>query len=121
MKEKLMAMYEAQMIDVSGLLKAVERGWVTIEDVVEIVGEDNALSFIMAAKLAEISNMCNAVIVAGVDIELGEESVHFNPVSYTHLDVYKRQVLCIILVSLLPTPLLKLLFLVWTSLPRAMW
>lgn len=78
MKEKLMAMYEAQMIDVSGLLKAVERGWVTIGDVVEIVGEDNALSFIMAAKLAEISNMCNAVIVAGVDIELGEESVHFN-------------------------------------------
>lgn len=78
MKEKLMAMYEAQMIDASGLLKAVERGWVTIEDVVEIVGEDNALSFIMAAKLDEISNMCNAVIVAGVDIELGEESVHFN-------------------------------------------
>lgn len=78
MKEKLMAMYEAQMIDASGLLKAVERGWVTIEDVVEIVGEDNALSFIMAAKLAEISNMCNTVIVAGVDIELGEESVHFN-------------------------------------------
>lgn len=78
MKEKLMAMYEAQMIDASGLLKAVERGWVTIEDVVEIVGEDNALSFIMAAKLAETSNMCNAVIVAGVDIELGEESVHFN-------------------------------------------
>lgn len=78
MKEKLMAMYEAQMIDASGFLKAVERGWVTIEDVVEIVGEDNALSFIMAAKLAEISNMCNAVIVAGVDIELGEESVHFN-------------------------------------------
>ena len=78
MKEKLMAMYEAQMIDASGLLKAVERGWVTIEDVVEIVGEDNALSFIMAAKLAEISNMCNAVIVAGVYIELGEESVHFN-------------------------------------------
>lgn len=78
MKEKLMAMYETQMIDASGLLKAVERGWVTIEDVVEIVGEDNALSFIMAAKLAEISNMCNAVIVAGVDIELGEEGVHFN-------------------------------------------
>lgn len=78
MKEKLMAMYEAQMIDASGLLKAVERGWVTIGDVVEIVGEDNALSFIVAAKLAEISNMCNAVIVAGVDIELGEESVHFN-------------------------------------------
>ena len=78
MKEKLMAMYEARMIDASGLLKAVERGWVTIEDVVEIVGEDNALSFIMAAKLAEISNMRNAVIVAGVDIELGEESVHFN-------------------------------------------
>lgn len=78
MKEKLMAMYEAQMIDAAGLLKAVERGWVTIADGVEIVGEDNALSFIMEAKLAEISKMCNAVIVAGVDIELGEETIHFN-------------------------------------------
>ena len=78
MKEKLKAMYEAQMVDASGLLKAIERGWVTISDVVEIIGEDNALSFIKTAKLAEISNMCNAVIVSGVDIVLGEETVHFN-------------------------------------------
>lgn len=32
----------------------------------------------MAAKLAEISKVCNAVIVAGVDITLGDETVHFN-------------------------------------------
>lgn len=78
MKEKLIGMYENGVIDTAGLLRAVERGWVTIAEVVEIVGEDNALSVIMTAKLSEISKMCNAVIVAGVDITLGEEIVHFN-------------------------------------------
>lgn len=78
MKNKMKTMYQTQVVDTTGLLKAVERGWITITDVVEIVGEDNALSVIMAAKLSEISKMCNAVIVAGVDIELGEETVHFN-------------------------------------------
>ena len=78
MKNKMKTMYQTQVVDTNGLLKAVERGWITITDVVEIVGEDNALSVIMAAKLSEISKMCNAVIVAGVDIELGEETVHFN-------------------------------------------
>ena len=32
----------------------------------------------MSAKLSEISNACNAVIVNGVDIKFGEENVHFN-------------------------------------------
>lgn len=78
MKKKLMDMYKSGVIDTVGLLKAVERGWVTIAEVVEIVGEDNALSVIMTAKLSEISKVCNAVIVAGIDIAFGDENVHFN-------------------------------------------
>lgn len=78
MKEKLRSMYEANIIEAGGLLNAVGRGWITLDDVVEIVGEDNSLSVVMSAKLAEISKACNAVIENGVDIKLGEESVHFN-------------------------------------------
>ena len=78
MKEKLRSMYEANIIEADGLLNAVGRGWITLDDVVEIVGEDNSLSVVMSAKLAEISKACNAVIESGVDIKLGEESVHFN-------------------------------------------
>lgn len=78
MKEKLRSMYEANIIEADGLLNAVSRGWITLDDVVEIVGEDNSLSVVMSAKLAEISKACNTVIENGVDIELGEESVHFN-------------------------------------------
>ena len=55
MKEKLKAMYQSGVIDMNGLLKAVERDWVTMEDVIEIVGEDNSLAVIKAAKIAEIS------------------------------------------------------------------
>lgn len=78
MKKKLMDMYKSGVIDTVGLLKAVERGWITIAEVVEIVGEDNAISVIMTAKLSEISKVCNAVIVAGIDITFGDENVHFN-------------------------------------------
>ena len=46
MKEKLKAMYQSGAIDMNSLLKAVERGWVTMEDVIEIVGEDNSLAII---------------------------------------------------------------------------
>lgn len=78
MKEKLRNMYEEGLIDTTGLLNAVAKNWITIADVIEIVGEDNALSVVMSAKLSEISNACNAVIVNGVDIKFGEETVHFN-------------------------------------------
>lgn len=77
MKEKLRNMYEEGLLD-TGLLNAVAKDWITITDVIEIVGEDNALSVVMSAKLSEISNACNAVIVNGVDIKFGEENVHFN-------------------------------------------
>ena len=78
MKEKLTNMYEEGLLDTTGLLNAVAKDWITITDVIEIVGEDNALSVVMSAKLSEISNACNAVIVNGVDIKFGEENVHFN-------------------------------------------
>lgn len=78
MKEKLKAMYQSGAIDMNGLLKAVERGWVTMEDVIEIVGEDNSLAIIKAAKIAEISKSCNTIIVAGIDLELTQGAVHFN-------------------------------------------
>lgn len=78
MKEKLRNMYEESLIDTTALLNAVAKNWITIADVIEIVGEGNALSVVMSAKLSEISNACNAVIVNGVDIKFGEETVHFN-------------------------------------------
>ena len=78
MKEKLRNMYEESLIDTTALLNAVAKNWITIADIIEIVGEDNALSVVMSAKLSEISNACNAVIVNGVDIKFGEETVHFN-------------------------------------------
>lgn len=78
MKEKLKNMYEEHLIDSAGLLNAVAKNWITITDVIEIVGEDSALSIVMSAKLSEISTACNAVIINGVDIKLGEETVHFN-------------------------------------------
>ena len=78
MKEKLRNMYEEGLLDTTGLLNAVGKDWIPITDVIEIVGEDNALSVVMSAKLSEISNACNAVIVNGVDIKFGEENVHFN-------------------------------------------
>ncbi len=78
MKEKLKRMYADSAIDSPRLLKAVQRGWISMEDVVEIVGEENSADVIRTAKLAEISAACNAVITAGIDLELTEGPVHFN-------------------------------------------
>lgn len=78
MKEKIREMYNNEVISASGLLNAVARGWITMEDAGDIVGEDNLLAITRAAKLSEISKTCNAVIVNGVDIELNGETVHFN-------------------------------------------
>ena len=61
-----------------GLLKAVTMGLITVEDAIEIIGGDDSLSIIKAAKLKEISDACNKVIVAGIDLELSEGTVHFN-------------------------------------------
>ena len=78
MKERLKNLYESGELTPAKLLAAVAKGWVTVEDVVGIIGEDNATEVIRGAKIAEIAATCNAVIVAGFDITLGEETEHFN-------------------------------------------
>lgn len=84
MKNKLREMYEngkvgiEPAISADGLLKAIAKKWIALEDAVEIIGEDSALDVVKAAKLKEISAACNAVIVAGIDLELSEGTVHFN-------------------------------------------
>lgn len=78
MKERLKNLYQNGELTPAGLLSAIGNGWLTVADVVEIVGEDNATDVIRSAKVAEISAACNAVIVAGFDIELAGETEHFN-------------------------------------------
>lgn len=78
MKEKLRELYSNGTLTVNGLLNAAAKSWITIEDVVEIVGEDDATEVVRAAKLSEISSSCNAVIVAGVDVETSNGTNHFN-------------------------------------------
>ena len=84
MKDKLREMYENGLrgiepsISANGLLKAVANGWITTEDAVEILGSDNALETVRAAKLLEISKACNAAIIAGVDVPIGDRRDHFN-------------------------------------------
>lgn len=84
MKERLKQLYENGLnggtpaITIEGLLKAVTNGWITTNDVVEIVGEDSALDVIRAAKTREISKTCNAIIVAGIDVQIGDRTDHFN-------------------------------------------
>lgn len=78
MKDKLREMYAAKMITESGLLNAVSKSWITLEDAVEILGEENAIEIMRNAKLAEISKICNIIIEQGFDIEFNGESVHFN-------------------------------------------
>mgnify|MGYP003268716438 CR=1 FL=1 len=78
MKDKLKEMYADHMITESGLLNAVLKSWITIEDAVEILGEENAVEIVKNAKLAEISKACNVIIESGFDIEFNGESVHFN-------------------------------------------
>lgn len=78
MKEQLRRLYQTGVIGVDELLKAVAKTSVTLEDAIEIVGEDSAAELIKTAKLSEISQACNTAIISGIDLELGEETVHFN-------------------------------------------
>lgn len=84
MKNKLREMYEngksgiEPSISADGLLKAISKKWITLEDAVEIIGGEDSLPVVKAAKLKEISDACNSVIVTGIDLELNEGTVHFN-------------------------------------------
>lgn len=78
MKDKLRELYNNGSIGEKGISKAVSDGWITVEDAVEIIGNDNALEFIKNAKVEEISKACNSVIVAGVDVQIQGRKDHFN-------------------------------------------
>ena len=55
MKERLKNLYQNGEITAAGLLSAVANGWLTVADMVEMVGEDNATEVVRNAKIAEIS------------------------------------------------------------------
>ena len=84
MKEKLRELYQngqagiTPCISANGLLKAVANGWITLDDAVEIIGSEDTLPIVRAAKLKEISIACNETIVNGVDLTFDGETVHFN-------------------------------------------
>jgi hypothetical protein len=84
MKNNLKELYQNGLngktpaISEDGLLAAVTKGLITVDDLVEILGEDNALSTVRSAKLKEISVACNATIVHGIDVTIGDRTDHFN-------------------------------------------
>ena len=82
-KNYIAQLYHDKTITSKGVLNAIVRGWITIADAVDIFGDDNAVETVRAAKLMEISKACNTVIVAGVDVPVGDQSQgvhmeHFN-------------------------------------------
>lgn len=84
MKDRLNILYKngqnglSPSISASGLLNAAARSWITIEDAVEIIGSDQSMEIIRAAKIAEISAACNTVIVSVIDLIWADGPVHFN-------------------------------------------
>ena len=82
-KNYIAQLYHNKTITSKGVLNAITKGWITIADAVDIFGDDNAVETVRAAKLMEISKACNTVIVAGVDVPVGDQSQgahmeHFN-------------------------------------------
>ena len=77
-KNYIAQLYNDKVLTSVGVLNSIQKGWITTEDAVEILGSDTALDTIRTAKLLEISKACNAVIVAGIDVQIGERTDHFN-------------------------------------------
>lgn len=77
-KEYIERLFRDGKLTETGVLQAITKGWITVEDAVSILGNDNAVETIRAAKLLEISKACNATIIAGVDVAIGERIDHFN-------------------------------------------
>lgn len=77
-KNDMARLYEQHMISAVGVLNAIRNKWISVQDAVDILGSDNALSVIRSAKLQEISEACGDTIVAGIDVEIGDRTDHFN-------------------------------------------
>lgn len=75
-KNYIAQLYNDKVLTSVGVLNAIQKGWITTEDAVEILGSDTALDTIRTAKLLEISKACNAVIVAGIDVQIGERKLY---------------------------------------------
>lgn len=58
--------------------KAIESGLANLEDFMGCATGDDIVEIVRSAKTAEISKACNAIIVAGIDLELTQGEVHFN-------------------------------------------
>lgn len=58
--------------------EAMVYGYITVAEIAEIVNVDNVVDVVREAKIIEISAACNSAIVEGVDIQLGDETEHFN-------------------------------------------
>lgn len=71
-------LYQNSMITEAGVLNAITKGWITIDEAVEIIGADNALETVRSAKLMEISKACNETIVAGIEVPVQGRTDHFN-------------------------------------------
>ena len=59
-KNYIAQLYNDKVLTSVGVLNAIQKGWITTEDAVEILGSDTALDTIRTAKLLEISKACNA-------------------------------------------------------------
>lgn len=58
--------------------KAIESGLTNMEDFLGCATGADIVEIVRSAKIAEISKACNAIIVAGIDLELTQGEVHFN-------------------------------------------
>lgn len=77
-KNYIAQLYKDGALTSTGVLNAIQKGWITTEDAVEILGSDTAIDTIREAKLLEISKACNSVIVTGVNVQIGGRVDHFN-------------------------------------------
>lgn len=71
-------LYEQHKISAVGVLNAIRNKWISVQEAVDILGSDNALSVIRSAKLQEISEECGSTITGGIDVEIGDRTDHFN-------------------------------------------
>lgn len=77
-KNLISQMYKDGKLTSDGVLNSINKGWLTLDEVQEILGQEDALGTAKAAKLLEISKACGSTIVHGIDLEINGETVHFN-------------------------------------------
>jgi hypothetical protein len=89
MKDRLKSLYQNGLVHLDGILNAIVKSWISVEDALEIVGgeAEGTLGILRGVKLREASKACEAAISAGIDIELGGESLHFSLTSNDQINL----------------------------------